>query len=208
MCITVGQKYESGFTFPHEELCIDNGSHLNVLVLITTAPDHEKYRTAIRHTWGFWSLRNDVVMAFMVGQTNNTKTQTIIENENELFSDIIQANFIDSYNNLTLKTVAMFEWVKTYCSKSPFVLKTDDDMFINMPNLLAFIDSYKNDKVMYGRLANKRNPRRNKNSKHFVDTATYSKTIYPDFLTGPAYLFTSDIVNDMYNKALNTTFFY
>ena len=102
----------------------------------------------------------------------------------------------------------MFEWVKTYCLKSPFVLKTDDDMFINMPNLLAFIESHKNDKkVMYGRLAKGWNPRRNKTSKHFVDTATYSKTIYPDFLTGPAYLFTSDIVNDMYNKAVNSIFF-
>ena len=101
----------------------------------------------------------------------------------------------------------MFEWVKTYCSKSPFVLKTD--MFINMPNLLGFIDSHKSDKkVMYGRLAKGRNPRRNKTSKHFVDTETYSKTEYPDFLTGPAYLFTSDIINDMFNKALDTVFFY
>ena len=31
-------------------------------------------------------------MAFMAGQTNNAKIQIIIENENELFSDIIQAN--------------------------------------------------------------------------------------------------------------------
>ena len=48
---TVGQKNESGFILPHEELCIDNGSYLNVLVLITTAHDHKKYRTAIRQTW-------------------------------------------------------------------------------------------------------------------------------------------------------------
>ena len=76
-----------------------------------------------------------------------------------------------------------------------------------MPNLLAFIDSHKNDKVMYGHLAKGRSPRRNKTSKHLVDTATYSKTKYRDFLTSPAYLFTSDIVNDMYNKAFVTIFF-
>ena len=92
---TLGQKYESGFTVTHKELCIDNGIHLNVLVLITTAPDHEKYRTAIRQTWGFRSLRNGVVMAFIVGRTNNAKTQAIIDNENKIFGDIIQANFID-----------------------------------------------------------------------------------------------------------------
>ncbi|CAL4096316.1 unnamed protein product, partial [Meganyctiphanes norvegica] len=205
---TVGQKYESGFSFPHEELCMNNGRDLKVLVLITTAPDHEKHRTAIRQTWGHWNLRKDVVMAFMVGRTSNANTQNLIDRENEQYSDIIQANFIDHYSNLTLKTVSMFEWVKTYCSESHFVLKTDDDMFINMPYLLSFIDSKKNDKkVMYGRLAKGWKPVRNRKSKYFIDTATYSKTKYPDFLTGPAYLFTSDIVDDIFTKALGTTFF-
>ena len=75
-----------------------------------------------------------------------------------------------------------------------------------MPNLIAFIESHKNDKVMYGRFAKRWESRRNKTSKHFVDTATYSKTKYRDFLTGPAYLFTSDIFNDMCNKAFDTIF--
>lgn len=204
----VGEKYESGFSVPHEELCINNGRDLKVLVLITTAPDHEKHRTAVRQTWGHFSVRKDVVMAFVIGRTTNVNIQNNIDKENEIYGDIIQANFIDHYANLTLKTISMFEWVKTYCSESHFVLKTDDDMFINMPLLLTFIDSKKNDhRVMYGRLAKGWKPVRNKKSKYYIDTATYSKTKYPDFLTGPAYLFTNDIVDDIYQKALGTTFF-
>ncbi|XP_068208423.1 beta-1,3-galactosyltransferase 1-like [Palaemon carinicauda] len=204
----VGEKYESGFSVSHEELCINNGRDLKVLVLITTAPDHEKHRTAVRQTWGHFAIRRDVVMAFVVGRTTNANIQSNIDKENEIYGDIIQANFIDHYANLTLKTVSMFEWVKTYCSESHFVLKTDDDMFINMPLLLTFIDSKKNDRrVMYGRLAKGWKPVRNKKSKYYIDVATYKKTKYPDFLTGPAYLFTSDIVDDIYQKALGTTFF-
>ncbi|XP_069193793.1 uncharacterized protein [Procambarus clarkii] len=206
--IKVGEKYESGFSMAHEELCENNGRELKVLVLITTAPDHEKHRTAVRQTWGHFSVRKDVVMAFVVGRTTNANVQSNIDKENELYGDIIQANFIDHYSNLTLKTISMFEWVKTYCSESHFILKTDDDMFINMPLLLNFIDSKaKEDHVMYGRMAKGWKPVRNKKSKYFIDTKTYSKSKYPDFLTGPAYLFTSDIVDDIYQKALDTTFF-
>ncbi|XP_069996362.1 uncharacterized protein [Penaeus vannamei] len=204
----VGEKYESGFNVPHEELCPNNGRELKVLVLITTAPDHEKHRTAVRQTWGHFSIRKDVVMAFMIGRTNNPTIQANIDRENELYGDVVQANFIDHYSNLTLKTVSMFEWAKTYCSESHFILKTDDDMFINMPLLLTFIDSKINDRrVMYGRLAKGWKPVRNKKSKYYIDTSTYSKTRYPDFLTGPAYLFTNDVVDDIYQKALGTTFF-
>ncbi|XP_042874024.1 TSC22 domain family protein 2-like isoform X2 [Penaeus japonicus] len=204
----VGEKYESGFNVPHEELCPNNGRELKVLVLITTAPDHEKHRTAVRQTWGHFSIRKDVVMAFMIGRTNNPTIQANIDKENELYGDVVQANFIDHYSNLTLKTVSMFEWAKTYCSESHFILKTDDDMFINMPLLLTFIDSKINDRrVMYGRLAKGWKPVRNKKSKYYIDTSTYSKTRYPDFLTGPAYLFTNDVVDDIYQKALGTTFF-
>ncbi|XP_071546161.1 uncharacterized protein [Panulirus ornatus] len=206
--IKVGEKYESGFSVPHEELCENNGRDLKVLVLITTAPDHEKHRTAVRQTWGHFTVRKDVVMVFVIGRTTDANIQSNIDRENELYGDIIQANFIDHYSNLTLKTISMFEWVKTYCSESHFILKTDDDMFINMPLLFSFIDSKTNDqRVMYGRMAKGWKPVRNKKSKYYIDTNTYSKTKYPDFLTGPAYLFTNDVVDEIYQKALDTTFF-
>lgn len=204
----LGERYESGFSVPHEELCPDNGRELKVLVLITSAPDHQKHRTAVRQTWGHFGVRRDVVLAFMVGRTLNADIQANLDQENDLYGDIIQANFMDHYSNLTLKTISMFEWVKTYCSESHFVLKTDDDMFINMPLLLSFVESKGSDqRVLYGRMAKGWKPVRNKKSKYYIDASTYSRTRYPDFLTGPAYLFTGDVVEDIYHKTLDTTFF-
>ncbi len=62
-----------------------------------------------------------------------------LENEKQLYDDLILTNSIDSYDNLTLKTMATLEWIDTYCNKSKYILKTDDDMFIHVPNLLKFI---------------------------------------------------------------------
>ena len=36
--------------------------------------------------------------------------------------------------------MSTLEWMDTHCNRSEFLLKTDDDMFINVPNLLRFID--------------------------------------------------------------------
>ena len=91
----------------------------------------------------------------------------------------------------------------------PFVLKTDDDMYINVPLLLSFIDTkYDVPNIIYGRLGHEREPHWNIISKHFVDNETYSTNYYQDILTGPAYLFTRDIVELLFEKSLKSPFLY
>jgi len=133
-----------------------------------------------------------------------------IKNEKRLYDDLVIANFVDSYDNLTLKTMATLEWVDTYCNISEYVLKTDDDMFINVPNLLKFIDRIeaedKKRPKLYGRLARKWKPVRNKRSKYYISFQQYKKTVYPDFNTGPAYLFSTRIVRPLFEKGMEKTY--
>jgi len=76
----------------------------------------------------------------IAGSTDNETILEGIETEKHLYDDLIVANFQDSYDNLTLKTMSSLEWMDAYCNQSEYILKTDDDMFINVPNLLSFID--------------------------------------------------------------------
>lgn len=95
-------------------------------------------------------------MAFVLGATNIQSIEDSLEAESYMYSDIIRGRFIDSYNNLTLKTISSLEWVDTYCSRAAFVLKTDDDMFINVLRLMSFIDKHRleeRQKIIFGRLA-------------------------------------------------------
>jgi hypothetical protein len=71
-------------------------------------------RKAIRETWGHFALMNDVRMMFFAGQTGEQEQQ-YIDDENLTYGDITQGNFTDHYDNLTIKTVSMLQWVKDYC---------------------------------------------------------------------------------------------
>ena len=41
----------------------------------------------------------------------------------------------DTYTNLTLKTVMGLKWGAIFCPQAKYVMKTDDDIFINVPLL-------------------------------------------------------------------------
>jgi len=199
--------YESGFNISNVELCPDLGRNMKLLVAITSAPNHKDARMAIRQTWGHYSQRSDVSIAFLLGSTEDPHLAQELRDENELYGDLISAHFLDSYNNLTLKTVSLLEWVNNYCNHVNFILKTDDDMFINIPKLLSFIEAHTKEKrTIFGRLAKRWKPIRNNKSKYYISTNQYQPTTFPDFTTGPAYLMTSDVIHDLYTAALGKTY--
>ena len=63
----------------------------------------------------------------------------------------MQGHFIDNYFNLTLKTISMMKWISDYCYKVKYVLKVDDDMFVNMQNLTDFSETRYFNKCIIGR---------------------------------------------------------
>ena len=63
----------------------------------------------------------DYKVVFLLGlpsQENDTEVQDKIEEEVEKYGDIIQEGFLDSYNNLTLKSIMMLKWVTNNCNES------------------------------------------------------------------------------------------
>lgn len=61
-----------------------------------------------------WKFRVKIV--FLIGQTESNVTQMRIDEESDAANDLIQESFLDSYNNLTLKTVMMLKWVNDSCA--------------------------------------------------------------------------------------------
>lgn len=68
-----------------------------------------------------------------------TDVQKLVELEAEKFQDIIQFNFIDEYFNNTLKTVNGMRWAKENCIRSKYFLFVDDDYYVSIKNILAFL---------------------------------------------------------------------
>ena len=40
--------------------------------------------------------------------------------------------FQDTYHNLTLKTIMGLKWMSIFCPQAQYVLKTDDDIYVNV----------------------------------------------------------------------------
>lgn len=143
--------------------CANDGIGLNktsIFIAVVSAPGNFEKRNTIRNTWKK-HLRNEIVaglidvagFAFLMGKTGDSSIQDAIVQENRNYSDIIQVNMVDSYQNLTLKTVSILDWVDEYCPRVQFVLKVDDDVYVNVRNLAATIRALRpTDKSIYGRL--------------------------------------------------------
>ncbi|KAH8233925.1 hypothetical protein KR032_003952 [Drosophila birchii] len=189
-----------------DRICPKGGEFIKLMVLISSAMSHDAARMSIRQTWMHYGSRRDVGMAFVLGRGTNETLNKALTQENFIYGDLIRGNFIDSYNNLTLKTISTLEWADLHCPKARYVLKTDDDMFINVPKLLAFLDKHKDKRTIYGRLAKKWKPIRNKKSKYYVSVDQFAAGVFPSFTTGPAYVLTGDIVHELYVRSLKTVY--
>ena len=83
----------------------------------------------------------------MLGYSSEKIYQEEIEKENLLHGDLVQGDFLDSYKNLTYKTVMGHMWVSSFCSQAEFVVKTDDDIYVDLYGLYSVARRYVNDTV-------------------------------------------------------------
>ncbi|XP_015912906.1 beta-1,3-galactosyltransferase 5-like [Parasteatoda tepidariorum] len=106
-----------------------------LLVFVHSAPAHFLHRNSIRSTWGSFSNDLSIRTVFVIGHsTQNLVWQRIIH-EAQSHGDIILVDMPDSYNNLTLKHLVGLHWSLKNCPDVPFIMKTDDDVFVDMYRL-------------------------------------------------------------------------
>lgn len=86
--------YQPGHRMPPKNICPNQGYGMKLLILVTTAPGHAKQREAVRGTWGHVAFRRDVGFAFMVGRSKNAQENRLVDEENLIYGDIIQVEYL------------------------------------------------------------------------------------------------------------------
>jgi len=199
--------YSSKWSRQLPEKC--SGKQKTLLITVISAPDHFEERQAIRKGWGKTALKMPkVAFIFMVGIQNDRLSELF--DESDKYEDMVITDHLDTYNNLTLKTLAAFDWMLTQCPQAEYLLKTDDDMFIQVQRLLAVIrglsKSVPSQKLIVGNVASGWVPVRNPKSKYFITEDQYAEASYPAFVTGPSYLVSKLAVKILYYSALEHPF--
>merc|ERR1711894_270919 len=98
--------------------------------MVASAVDHQSRRDAIRETWASSLEKINSKVIFLLGQGRDKQSK--IQDESTLYKDIVQEDFEDTYHNLTLKTIMGLKWMAIFCPQAEFVLKTDDDIYVNV----------------------------------------------------------------------------
>lgn len=198
--------------------------------------DDEDWTNTLRHH------NVPVKIVFLIGRHIydpylGNETQTRLDNEIRDYGDILQEDFLDTYNNLTIKSVMMLKWIAdTRChEKFKFLVKCDDDTFINIPNLLHYLlggtlplynatvslydeKSYKvlnernrltqTSKLLIGYKFCNSKPISSVTNKWYMPYYMFPNDTYPNYLSGGSYLMSSDIVPELYTSALSSSLIY
>ncbi|XP_061653137.1 beta-1,3-galactosyltransferase 2 [Phyllopteryx taeniolatus] len=182
-----------------------------LVFIITTEALQVEARDAIRQTWANETLIQDVgvVRLFLLGKHEGevgTHQQRMLQEESQKYNDIIQQDFLDSYKNLTLKTLMGLQWVARYCSQASYVMKTDSDMFVNTENLIQELlrpELKPKRNYFTGKLISNDSPIRDKKSKFYVSKEEYTKESYPTFCSGTGYVLSGDLALKIYTTSLS-----
>ena len=175
--------------------------NVTLLLVVTSKTNNFRKRDILRRTWctdlnvHFGSVRH----VFLLGNATSKQEQKAIDKEAERYGDILQDDFKDAYRNLTLKTIMAFHWFAQHCSNARFLMKTDDDMFINTLAILKMVQppgAYNN--TMFGYcFTNPKKIMRQQQSKWFVPYQQYPGRWWPRYCDGTGYILPTKLALDV-----------
>lgn len=173
-------------------LCKDRAPFL--VLMVPVAPVEAEAREAVRKTWGGPS--QDTLTLFYMGLPDGGKVQDVqkmLEEESRKHADIIQMNFQDSYQNLTIKTMMMMNWLATNCPDASYAMKVDADIFVNVFYLIRRLRGSPRQGFITGSVINDGRPRRDSNSKWHLSEELYPEDSFPWYVSGAGYVFSVDL---------------
>lgn len=150
-------------------------------------------------------------LVFLLGTSRGENPiSDIVQMESRMHGDIVVEDFVDSYTNLTLKSVFLLKWVHKYCPTAKFVMKVDDDIFVNVLNLQQTLMNKTVTKtpLLTGNLICGARPIHDQWSKWYTPKYMFREGKYPNYLSGTGYVISGDLVEPLLNAALSTPYFH
>lgn len=188
--------------------CADHGQNVFLLIMVPSSVSNFQQRDAIRHTWGNVSKVTPTVQVnFVLGKSKNSALQDLANTEKLIYNDIIFEDVLETYENLTRKSIAILRWTVSFCNQARYLLKIDDDMFLNLPRLLSYLSDFSQVNTVLGCKVSHSAPYRNPFSKWHVSRDQYEDREYPDYISGTAYLISGDIIYDLYQATKKVPYF-
>lgn len=177
----------------------NNNNNQILVYFVPSAPAHNRQRFAIRSTWGATVNPKPV---FIVGYTEDLTVMRRVLKEAHKYQDLIIEDFLDTYWNLTLKTGFILKHFLSLCPQANFLIKTDDDMFIQ-PRILNQILSTADDDQLTGFVQRNAPPYQLPTDRYYLPPWMFDEPVLPDFISGWTYVLPGRRIGEIYEAALS-----
>ncbi|PWA87694.1 galactosyltransferase family protein [Artemisia annua] len=166
---------------------------IHLFIGVLSAGNHFAERMAVRKSWMQYDVvkSSHVVPRFFVALHARKEVNAELKKEADFFGDIVIVTYMDNYDLVVLKTVAICEYgVRTASAK--YIMKCDDDTFIRVDAVLGEANKIDDGKSLYlGNINYYHKPLRY--GKWAVTYEEWPEEDYPPYANGPGYILSSDI---------------
>ncbi|KAK1422326.1 hypothetical protein QVD17_25362 [Tagetes erecta] len=168
---------------------------IDMFVGVLSAGNHFAERMAVRKSWMQHNLikSSRVVARFFVALHARKEVNIELKKESDFFGDIVIVPYMDNYDLVVLKTVAICEYgVRTAAAK--YIMKCDDDTFVRVDAVLNEASKIGDGKSLYvGNINYYHKPLRY--GKWSVTYEEWPEEDYPPYANGPGYILSSDVAD-------------
>lgn len=160
----------------------------------------ETYGSVTRgNTWPGTRVSGSTALVFVLGEPPSGADVSLTATEQRQHGDLLIGDFVDAYRNLTLKVLFGLRWSFWQCARTRFVLKVDQDVFVNVPLLVRFLQERGEYNSVYGFPSYGHKVQRR--GKWKVTRTMYPFSRYPTYMSGSAYVLSMDAVGNIINAS-------
>ncbi|KAL5747338.1 hypothetical protein ACOSP7_024335 [Xanthoceras sorbifolium] len=173
---------------------------VELFIGILSAGNHFAERMAVRKSWMQHNLvkSSDVVARFFVALSARKEVNVELKKEAEFFGDIVIVPYLDNYDLVVLKTVAICEYGARKVS-AKYIMKCDDDTFVRVDAVINEAKKVPDGSSLYiGNINYYHKPLRH--GKWAVTYEEWPEEDYPPYANGPGYILSSDVAHFIVNE--------
>ncbi|KAG1368803.1 hydroxyproline O-galactosyltransferase GALT6 [Cocos nucifera] len=165
---------------------------VELFIGILSAGNHFAERMAVRKSWTSAIRKSsNMVARFFVALNGRREVNMELKKEAQFFGDIVIVPYMDSYDLVVLKTVAICDYgVRAVSAK--YIMKCDDDTFVRVDAVMSEVKKIPSGRSLYmGNINYHHKPLRQ--GKWAVTYEEWPEEDYPPYANGPGYVVSSDI---------------
>jgi Galactosyltransferase. len=182
-----------------------NCRELTLLIMVSSELSHKTRRDVIRSTylnqthWREYSQKREISfgMLFIVGRSKNETQMASVMSESKQQGDMLVLDLEESFYSLSYKVMIGFQWVTERCQGYRFLLKGDDDIFVNIHAIMELLHEpttpqthlYVGNTMSVAEVI--------RNGRYGVSREEYQRDNYPRYNSGGGFVVSSDVVRNM-----------